>query len=406
LKAYFKRITTWIFFSATLLLGLQLLLVLHHHQPELLRITHLNKPVHHLLSSLGLVSKDPLWELVQEGDRTRLKQALQSVDRYSTYLSPDQFNSFAIDSKQEYQGIGVSLMPHPRGAEVRDVFDGSPAEHAGIHVGDIIAGINDQSLDNRSFNSIIEQIRGSIGSELVLQVTRGDAQFNLNVERGAIDIPSIRDVQVTHDGLLYLRIEQFGEKSAREFLDTIHNRNSRALRGIVIDLRENTGGVMSSAISMLDAFFEPGEIMLQTRNTDNERQRTYRARQPRIIGNIPVAILVSRNSASASEILAGSLQVTGKATIIGERTLGKGSIQTVYLLRKGDAYKRTSSYYYFPDGSSIHEVGIDPDIRISLSNSDYHRMLRSMRMGFDTSEAGNDPFMQAARSSLASAGLR
>jgi carboxyl-terminal processing protease len=405
LKAHFKRLTTWILFLTTPLLGLQLLLVLHHHHPELLRSAHLNKPVHHLLTTLGLVPADPMWELVQDGDRTRLKQALQSVDRYSSYLSPDQFNSFSIDSKQEYQGIGVSLMPHALGVEVRDVFDGSPAERAGIHVGDIITSINHQAATNRAFNSIVEQIRGGSGSALSLQVVRGATQLDLNVERGSIDIPSIRDVHVTQDGLLYLRIEQFGEKTAREFLDTLRNHHSREIKGLVIDLRENTGGVMSSAIDMLDAFFEPGEVMLQTRNTDNVRQRTYRARQPRIIGNIPVAILVSRNSASASEILAGSLKVTGKATIIGERTLGKGSIQTVYLLRKGDAYKRTSSYYYFPDGSSIHEIGIEPDIRISLSNSDYHRMLRSMRVGFDTSEPGNDPFLQAARASLTSTGL-
>ena len=383
-----------------MIIGLQSVWILYHRKPEVLEAVGIESAVHHILSRTGLVARDPFWALSRDEDRTQLKQALQSVDQYSTYLSEDQFESFSIDSRQEYEGIGVSLMSNPQGAEVRDVFEGSPAERFGMHRGDVITRINDLDVRGWNFSRVVHQIRGTAGTELKLQVLRDQQIIDLVLQRSAIDIPSVRGVHRTEDGVLYLKIDQFGEKTDDEFYEALRAHSTPALQGIVIDLRNNMGGVMQSSIDMLDAFYDRGELMLQTRSTEGDRERIYHARRPRVIHNTPVVILVNRNSASASEILAGSLQVTGKATIVGETTLGKGSIQTVYRMRRGDAYKKTSSYYFFPDGSTIHEVGIQPDVRIPLSDNDYTTQRMRERQGIAPYAAEGDPYWSAALRSL------
>ena len=354
-----------------MVIGVQALYILQTRKPEVLQSIGVERITHRFFTQVGLLESDPLWELSREEDRTQLKQALKSIDRYSTYLTEDQFKSFSIDSHQEYEGIGVSLQAARNGAEITDVFHGSPAELAGIEAGDVITQINHQDVSDWNFNSLVEHIRGTAGSVLNLGVIREGSFREFTLRRDSIDIPSIRSVHQTDEGYIYIKIDQFGEKTASEFLENLRAFSDKAINGLVIDLRENTGGVFQSSLDLLDAFYDRGEVMLETRNTDNNRKKEFRARRANLLGSIPTIILVNRNSASASEILAGSLQVTGKALIIGEKTLGKGSIQTVFRLRQGDGYKKTTSYYYLPDGSSIHGVGLEPDIHVDLSDHQY-----------------------------------
>jgi len=352
-------------------IGVQALYILQTRRPGVLQAIGIEETTHRFFSRIGLLASDPLWELSREEDRTRLKQALKSIDRYSTYLTEDQFKSFSIDSHQEYEGIGVSLQAARNGAEITDVFHGSPAELAGIEAGDVITRINHQDVSDWNFNYLVEHIRGTAGSVLNLGVIREGSFREFTLRRDSIDIPSIRSVHKTDEGYIYIKIDQFGEKTAKEFLETLRSFSNLPINGLVIDLRENTGGVFQTSLDMLDAFYDRGEIMLETRNTDNNRKKEFRARRANLLGSIPTIVLVNRNSASASEILAGSLQVTGKALIIGEKTLGKGSIQTVYRMRQGDGYKKTTSHYYLPDGSSIDGVGLEPDIHVDLSDRQY-----------------------------------
>ncbi len=396
----FKRPTSWILPLCWVIIAFQAVYILQTRNPEALRAIGLERVSHRFFSSIGLLSPDPFWELSRDDDHTRLKQELKSIDKYSRYLSEKQFESFSIDSRQEYEGIGVSLQSVSRGAEVREIFEGSPAQRAGLQVGDIITTLNHQNIQNWSFNDLVEHIRGNAGTVLQLRVIREETSLEMTVRRDAIDIPSIRNIHQTEDGIIYLKIEQFGEKTAHEFIESLRPYSNQKLRGLIIDLRENTGGVLSTSIDMLDTFYDRGQVMLQTRDTERGRTKTYKAKHSNLLGDIPTVILVNRNSASASEILAGSLQVTGKALIIGEQSLGKGSIQTVYRLRKGDAYKKTTSYYYFPDGSSIHEVGIEPDVRIELSNREYYADRLRNQQGIAPYATDEDPYWDAAVKTL------
>jgi carboxyl-terminal processing protease len=347
-------------------------------------------------SSLGLIEQDRYGQLLRGGDREQLKQELQRIDPYSTYLSPGEYESFSIDSRQEYQGIGVSLQATQDGVLIRQVFSGGPAEAAGLESGDILRQMHGFDIRNWNFAQVVESIRGREGTAIQLSVQRGGEQLSFTVPRSSIAIPSLRHAHLTDDRILYLRIDQFGEKTAKEFLQAVLPHVSTPLKGIVIDLRENTGGMFRSSLDLLDSFFRRGEVMLKTRDTDNRATKLHTARHRDPLAGIPTVVLINRNSASASEIVAGSLQVTGKAVIIGEKSLGKGSIQTVFSLNQGDAYKKTTSYYYLPDDTSIHERGIIPNIAIEITPENYREYRIRDQRGTPVWEGDADPFWQSA----------
>lgn len=356
----------------------------------------LREPVEYILNVVGLREKDHLFQLSLNKDRTRLKEALKELDEYSKYLDEEQFESFSIDSKQEYEGIGVTLLSTTRGIEIRKVFSTGPAENAGLLEGDIITHINGHVIQTWSFQDIVEHVRGNRGSLLQIQLIRDDASMEFTIQRGSIDIPSIRNIHLTKDGILYLKIEQFGEKTAREFIRIVGAHISHPLKGLIIDLRENTGGVFKTSLDLLDAFYKRGDVMLKTRNIDQDNFKLRNARHRDPLRDLTTIVLINHNSASASEIVAGSLQVTGKALLIGEQTLGKGSIQTVYSMKGGDGYKKTTGYYYLPDGSSIHKRGIIPDIEIELSPIQYREYRIREQNDIAPYETDLDPYWNTA----------
>ena len=392
MKIATKHTAAGILFFCWIIIVLQSFYILEVRYPELLDRIGLERPVRWVLKSVGLKHENRFFVLSRDEDRSKLKRELESIDEYSTYLTEDEFEGFSIESKQEYEGIGVSLQPTTAGALVNEVFKGSPAESSGLEKGDVITHIDDLDIRTWKFPDIVEHIRGGDGSTIRLIVLRNEGILNFTLHRGSVAIPSIRRVHLTDDGILYLKIDQFGEKTAIEFLKSVSPYLSRPLKGLVIDLRENTGGVFHAALDMLDAFYEKGAVMLKTKATNTEKMKSHLARHGDPLRDLPTIILVNRNTASSSEIVAGSLQVTGKALLIGERTLGKGSIQTVYSLRDGDAYKKTTSYYYLPDGTSIHKVGIRPDIEINLTIDSYRAYRAREDAGIAPYETDEDPY--------------
>jgi carboxyl-terminal processing protease len=349
-----------------------------------------------LFGNSGFIKHDRLWELSRERDRTGLIRALGDIDEYSTYLNEDQYESFAIDTQQEYEGIGVSLLSTTAGAQVRNVFPNGPASRAGIQKGDTITHINGYDVRNWTFESTINELRGSSGTPLHLKLRRGSENYEAMLRRGAIDIPSIQNVRVTDEGVLYLKIEQFGEKTAHEFIRHLSQNFDDTVIGLVIDLRENTGGTFRTSLNLIDPFYERGDVMLRTKSTSYNRTKTFKSRRKGILDGFPTVVLVNRNTASASEIVAGSLQATGKAVVVGEKTMGKGSIQSVYQLDNGDAYKKTTSHYYLPDGSPVNKIGIRPDVEIRLSQYEYINYLKRENSSIAPYATPNDPYWEAA----------
>jgi carboxyl-terminal processing protease len=347
-------------------------------------------------SGLGLIEPDRYGQLLRGGDRDQLKKELQQIDPYSTYLTPGEYESFSIDSRQEYQGIGVSLQPTADGVLIRQVFSGGPAEAAGLEPGDMLRQMHGFDIRNWNFAQVVEAIRGREGTAIQLSVLRGEELLDFTVSRSSIAIPSLRHAHLTDDRIFYVRIDQFGEKTATEFLQAVLPHVSTPLKGIVIDLRDNTGGMFRSSLDLLDSFFRRGEVMLKTRDTDNRTTKLHSAKRRDPLAGIPTVVLINRNTASASEIVAGSLQVTGKAVVIGERSLGKGSIQTIFSLNQGDAYKKTTSFYYLPDDTSIHERGIIPDIAIEITPASFREYRIRDQRGSPVWEDENDPFWMSA----------
>ncbi len=391
-----NRLFPWLAATALILVNLQILTNIYRNYPELLSRVGILQPVEHVLTVLGTIPNDPLWKLSQSDRKTRLKQRLKDIDEYSTYLSEEQFESFSIDSKQEYQGIGVSLVSTYDGILIHEVFPEGPAERAGITEGDLIKKIEGYDVSNWTFDRSIDVIRGRRGTLLNLTISRDDEIQDIAVRRDYIEIPSVSHVHLTEDGILYARIEQFGEKTGQEFFQKIRPYTNQALQGLVIDLRDNTGGVLRSSLDILDAFYDRGQLMLKTIGRENHRSRIFRAKKSNLFGSLPTVLLVNQNTASASEIIAGSLQSTERAILIGEKTLGKGSIQTVYELRNGEAYKKTTGYYYMPDGSSIDKVGLRPDIRVRQNRESYWQYRRNVQSNVPPYEAEYDAVWEAA----------
>jgi len=300
-------------------------------------------------------------------DRTLLDSAIRGMlldlDPHSSYLSGDDFRDIRDSSEGHYQGIGVDVEPRPGGIAVVAVINGSPADRAGINPGDIIVAIDGESVADRYVDDTIDLLLGEVGStvELVVQ-TPGEEERHVSVRRETVHIPTMR-FEMLDRSWGYFHVAVFNKDSAVDLkaaLDSIQ-ADGTALRGLAIDLRNNPGGVMHGAVEMADGFLDDG-LIVTTRGRNSTMQMEFEAHPGQWLPDIPLVILVDRGTASASEVFAGALQDHGRAVIVGERTFGKGSVQSVLPLRNGGGIKLTTARYYTPSGRSIQAEGITPDV--------------------------------------------
>ncbi len=308
-------------------------------------------------------------------DKTLLDAAirgmLSDLDPHSAYLPPEGFEALNDASRGRYSGIGVRLTTGNRFIEVDAVIEGSPADEAGIRPGDLITSVNGDPVRGRRIADSIEAMDGEPGTGLALTVrTPGEDERELDLTREYIRVPNL-SFEWLDRGYGYFRMGQFHRESARNMQDSLESVKSQdmALRGLVIDLRNNPGGVLQPAIDIADGFLESGRIVM-TRGRNETMQMEFDAHPGEWLPGVPVVILVDRGSASASEVLAGALQDHGRALVVGERTFGKGSVQSVLPLRNGGGIKLTTAHYYTPTGRSIQARGIEPDIEIDSQEDD------------------------------------
>jgi len=364
-------------FSALVLLSIIAGMVfLHHWAGELVQYKSEGKPpptIRRFPFSLirdtsDRLSNDPWTDRARNLTPSDFAASVEAVDQHSTVYTPDEFRDFYIDTAQEYVGIGVTLtLDTGASIVVIRVFDHSPADRAGMKVGDRIIMVGGEDVAGLSLETVVGKIRGTAGSKLEIVISRNgvEAPITLSVTRASVEIPTVDRIEVLPQGILYIRITQFGKNTGREFASALRTLEHRSAQGIMLDLRNNTGGVLHAALDVLDPFFERGERLLSTRGERDQDNRSFQSIQPRYVPDIPVVVLVNGYSASAAEVVAGSLKVTGKATLVGEKTHGKGSIQSVYASEDGGGFKVTTGYCILPDESSFHGLGIDPDIEVS-----------------------------------------
>lgn len=309
-------------------------------------------------------------EYVEEvSDEQLIEAAIQgmltSLDPHSAYMNPKAYADMRTSTRGKFGGLGIEVTMESGYVKVVSPIDDTPAFRAGIQAGDLISYLDGEPVLGMTLNDAVERMRGAIGTTLVLTILReGVEPFDVSITRDEIKIKSVR-FEVKED-VGYVRISSFSEqteiglnKAVRELKKEIGNK----LTGFVIDLRNNPGGLLDQAVLVSDAFLERGEIV-STRGRHEGAAQRFNAEPGDITGGLPVVVLINGGSASASEIVAGALQDHGRAILMGTRSFGKGSVQTIMPLGRDGAMKLTTQRYYTPSGRSIQATGIEPDIDV------------------------------------------
>lgn len=301
-------------------------------------------------------------------DATLLENAirgmLEGLDPHSAYLEPEAFRGLQDSTSGQFGGLGIEVGQEDGMLKVISPIDDTPASRAGIEPGDLIVKIDDQPVKGMSLMDAVERMRGPAGSKITLTLVRGAGRpFDVQLERAAIKVKSVRS-EILEPGYGYLRITQFQNNTGDELRRSLKELNSKGqLKGLVMDLRNNPGGVLQAAVEVADSFLSGGLIVYTKGRLPNSEMR-FNASATNPGDDIPLVVLINGGSASASEIVAGALQDRGRAVIMGTDSFGKGSVQTVLPLNNDRALKLTTALYYTPNGRSIQAQGIVPDIRV------------------------------------------
>lgn len=312
------------------------------------------------------------WSKLSEG---ALQGMMEGLDRYSAYLPKEALEEFEQTTRQQYVGIGVELSRLPDRITINRVFAGGSAAAAGLEPGDQITGVAGRSAETASLAELIERIRGPEGTSVALRVyrPRDESLLDFNLARQSVSVPRVVDAEMVTPEIGYLRITQFGERTAREFRDTLDTLEAQGARALIIDLRNNPGGLLHSAVDIAAEFSAPGDLLVTTESRQRGERR-HLAPATAAERRLPVAILLNPGSASAAEVLAGALQDYDRAVLIGERSVGKGSVQSVYTLSEGDGLRLTTARYLTPKGRHLHEVGLEPDVEVDLTDEQYRQL--------------------------------
>lgn len=301
-------------------------------------------------------------------DATLLQNAIQGMleglDPHSSYMEPEAFRGLQDTTTGQFGGLGIEVGQEDGLIKVISPIDDTPAAKAGIQAGDLIVKIDDRLVKGMSLMEAVELMRGEAGTRVILTLVRGEGRpFDVELERAVVKVASVRTEDLG-DGYAYLRITQFQNNTGDEVRRTL-NRLIRedALKGLVLDLRNNPGGVLQSAVEVADSFLDKGLIVYTKGRLSNSDMR-FNATRTNPSKDVPVVVLINGGSASASEIVAGALQDHSRAVIMGTDSFGKGSVQTVLPLNNDRALKLTTALYYTPKGRSIQAQGIVPDIRV------------------------------------------
>ncbi len=302
-------------------------------------------------------------------DTTLLRDAVRGMlgglDPHSAYLDPDSFREISIDTRGEFGGLGMEVTLQDGAIRVVAPLDGTPAEAAGIRSGDLIIGLDGVAVKGQSLNKAVERMRGEPGSEITLTIAREgvEAPFDVTLKRAIIQLRSVRG-ELLETRFAYTRISQFQSgtgASLRRQIERLEEEAGDPLSGLILDLRNNPGGVLNGAVEVSDLFLREG-VIVSTRGRTADSAFTFDATGRDVLDGAPLVVLVNQGSASASEIVAGALQDHQRALILGTKTFGKGSVQTILPMNNGAALKLTTARYYTPGDRSIQATGIEPDI--------------------------------------------
>nr|WP_321266518.1 S41 family peptidase [uncultured Sulfurimonas sp.] len=292
-----------------------------------------------------------------------LQGMMGNLDAHSNFLTQKDYKKLKVQTDGEFGGLGITVGIRDGALTVIAPIEGTPADKAGLKSGDIILKINEESTLNMTIDEAVAIMRGKVGDPIDITIVRkGESKpLVINIVRGIITIESVY-TKTIGDNILYVRVTSFDKKVVEDVMKAI-NKKKNVTKGIVLDLRNNPGGLLDQAVGLVDLFVDDGDIVSQKGRKESDNQ-TYKAKKTNTVTEVPLVVLVNGGSASASEIVSGALQDHKRGVIIGENTFGKGSVQVVLPITSKEAIKLTIARYYLPSGRTIQAVGVKPDIEV------------------------------------------
>ena len=322
---------------------------------------------------LEKINKQYVDEIDQsEGMDSAINGLLQSLDPYSSYMSPEIFQEMQTETSGEFGGLGIEVSMEAGVVKVITPIDDTPASKAGIKAGDYIVKIDNVQVQGKSLSEAVDLMRGLVGTDIKLTVRRRGVKkaLTFNITREIIEVQSVKS-DLLENNIGYIRLTSFNDNSSDQIKKKIKKlKENENLKAFILDLRNNPGGLLTQAIKISDFFLENGEIV-STKSRKKSENRKWFARKGDITDGKTLVVLINYGSASASEIVAGALKDHKRAIILGENSYGKGSVQSIIPLKNKGAIRLTVAKYYLPSGKSISEVGVRPDIEVNEEGDDF-----------------------------------
>jgi len=323
-----------------------------------------------------------------------IRGMLDTLDPHSQFMDTDMYNDLRDDTQGEFGGLGVVISIKDGVLTVVAPMEDTPGFRAGILPGDKILAINDESTEGVPLQQAVKKLRGEPGSSVTLRLYQVDTGETLEITmvREQIQVESVKDARILDDsGIAYLRVTAFNQRTSDELQIALDQLTRNNMTALIVDLRNNPGGLLSAAIEVSEKFLSRDTMVVYTQGRGSMSRQTYHARSARPPIQVPVAILINGGSASASEIVAGALQDHQRAVLVGERSFGKGSVQSILPLDDGSAIRLTTAKYYTPSERTIHNVGIEPDIVVPLTAEQRMEIHASRTVGAEAARGVNVP---------------
>lgn len=307
-----------------------------------------------------------------------LNGMVSSLDPFSSFFPPDKYKEFMEETEGEFGGIGIEISMEKGRPIVVAPIEGTPAYKAGLRAGDIIIAVDGEDTFGKTLIDIVKQIRGKPGTKVKLTIMRQgeDKPFTVEVTRDIIKIESVKYTK--YEDIGYIKLTQFQHYTSRDLKKALKDLLSQNVHGLIVDLRNNPGGLLSEAVKVSDMFLPEGSLIVYTKGRRDE-EKYYAKEAPTVPPDLPVVVLINKGSASASEIVTGALQDHNRAIIVGEKSFGKASVQNIIPLEDGSALKLTVAHYYTPKGRLIHKKGINPDISVAMDEKTWEKLAQTIR---------------------------
>jgi carboxyl-terminal processing protease len=310
-----------------------------------------------------------------------LRGMLQSLDPHSQFLDPDMYSDMKDDTSGQFGGLGIVISIKDSVLTIVAPMEDTPGYRAGLLPGDKIMEIDGRSTEGLTLPEAVRKLRGEPGTKVTIKILRVKSQELkvIELERAKIEMNSVKDARIIEDGIGYIRVTQFNEPTANALQTSLEQLMTNDLQALILDLRNNPGGLLSSAIEVSQKFLKRNAAIVSTQGRDEKQKQTFRSKgRRRHYVDFPMVVLVNAGSASASEIVAGALKDHKRAILIGEKTFGKGSVQSVLPMDGGTAIRLTTAKYYTPENRMIHDRGIEPDIVVPMPPEDWRKLMIKM----------------------------